>query len=60
MTRMRRNGRDTVVKSGRKCNLLSRAEALERAPSLYSIGSDKFGCKEDVHILGYIKNKNEK
>jgi len=40
--------------------LLSRAEALERAPSSNSIGGDKFGRSEDVHIIGYIKNTNRK
>ena len=38
--------------------MLSRAEALKRAPSSFSIGSNKFGSSEDVHVLGYIKIKN--
>jgi adenine-specific DNA methylase len=40
--------------------LLRRAEALERASSSFSIGSDKLRSIEDVHIVGYIKKRNRK
>jgi hypothetical protein len=56
--RMGRNGRNAEEKGGRKYGLLRRAEALERTSPLFSIGSDKFGSSEYVHILGYIKITN--